>query len=299
MNRFALIAGLIVLVTGAIALLDSFYIVRQTEQVMVFRFGEVQRTVEDPGLHFKTPFLDDIVYYESRILSFDTAPEEVILADQKRLIVDAFTRYRIEQAQVFYETVRDERNARSRIEDIINSTIRDVLGKQDLSDLLGATPGVGSEGDVSVRAQIMDDIRTKARASGEALGIAIMDVRIKRADLPEQISQQVFDRMRSEREQEAKEFRAAGQAEGQLIRAEADKERTVVIAEAERDAQIIRGNGEAEATSLWAQAYGQNQKFYEFKRSLEAYTKALGAGDTTLVLSPDSDFFQFFNKLPE
>ena len=273
------LVGLIV-----IGLYGALFTVNQTQQALVLQFGEPKRTIQEPGLAFKIPFIQDVVYYEKRVLSLiPQDAEEVILSDQKRLQVDAYARFQISNPLLFYQTVRNELGARGRLEAIIDSSVRRVLGRETLASIL-----TGQRNDIT------RSIGDEVNASVESLGIKISDVRLRRADYPEATSQNIFNRMKSEREREAKEFRATGEEEAQKIRADAEKTRTVIISEAQRTAQETRGAGDAEAIRIYADSFGQDAEFFSFYRSMEAYRKAMGKDGTSMVLSPSSSFFRFF-----
>ena len=267
-----------------IGLYGALFTVNQTQQALVLQFGEPKRTIQEPGLAFKIPFIQDVVYYEKRVLSLiPQDAEEVILSDQKRLQVDAYARFQISNPLLFYQTVRNELGARGRLEAIIDSSVRRVLGRETLASIL-----TGQRNDIT------RSIGDEVNASVESLGIKIIDVRLRRADYPEATSQNIFNRMKSEREREAKEFRATGEEEAQKIRADAEKTRTVIISEAQRTAQETRGAGDAEAIRIYADSFGQDAEFFSFYRSMEAYRKAMGKDGTSMVLSPSSSFFRFF-----
>ena len=278
------------LVTLAVAALllasvsGSLFTVNQTQQALVLQFGEPKRTIQEPGLAFKLPFIQDVTYYEKRVLSLiPQDAEEVILSDQKRLQVDAYARYKIEDPLLFYQTVRNELGARGRLEAIIDSSVRRALGRETLASIL-----TGQRNDIT------RSIGEEVNASVSSLGIKIIDVRLRRADYPAATSQNIFNRMKSEREREAKEFRATGEEEAQKIRADAEKTRTVIISEAQREAQETRGAGDGKAIEIYADSFGQDANFFAFYRSMEAYRKSMNNNDTSLVLSPDSTFFRFF-----
>ena len=262
----------------------SLFTVNQTQQALVLQFGEPKRTIQEPGLAFKLPFIQDVTYYEKRVLSLiPQDAEEVILSDQKRLQVDAYARYQIEDPLLFYQTVRNELGARGRLEAIIDSSVRRALGRETLASIL-----TGQRNDIT------RSIGEEVNASVSSLGIKIIDVRLRRADYPAATSQNIFNRMKSEREREAKEFRATGEEEAQKIRADAEKTRTVIISEAQREAQETRGAGDGKAIESYADSFGQDADFFAFYRSMEAYRKSMNNNDTSLVLSPDSSFFRFF-----
>jgi membrane protease subunit HflC len=271
-------------------MMSALFTVNQTQQALVLQFGEPKRIIQDPGLAIKMPFIQDVEYYEKRVLSLiPQDAEEVILADQKRILVDAFARFRIANPLLFYQTVRNEFGARARLESIIDSSVRRVLGSETLASIL-----TGKRGDIN------NNIRDEVEQSVTSLGIEIIDVRLRRADYPESTSQNIFNRMKSEREREAKEFRATGEEEAQKIRADAEKTRTVIVAEAAREAQENRGRGDSEAIDIYAESFGQDPEFFSFYRSMEAYRKSIGESQTSMVLAPDSEFFKFFkNKLGE
>jgi len=276
--------GLILLGVVGFGLYGALFTVNQTQQALVLQFGEPKRTIQEPGLAFKMPFIQDVVYYEKRVLSLiPQDAEEVILSDQKRLQVDAYARYKIQDPLLFYQTVRNELGARGRLEAIIDSSVRRALGRETLGSIL-----TGQRNDIT------RSIGDEVNASVASLGIEIIDVRLRRADYPEATSQNIFNRMKSEREREAKEFRATGEEEAQKIRADAEKTRTVILSEAQRTAQETRGTGDAEAIRIYAESFGQDKEFFSFYRSMEAYRKSMGKEGTSMVLSPSSSFFRFF-----
>lgn len=278
------LVGIALIGLVVIGLYGALFTVNQTQQALVLQFGEPKRTIQEPGLAFKIPFIQDVVYYEKRVLSLiPQDAEEVILSDQKRLQVDAYARFQISNPLLFYQTVRNELGARGRLEAIIDSSVRRVLGRETLASIL-----TGQRNDIT------RSIGDEVNASVESLGIKIIDVRLRRADYPEATSQNIFNRMKSEREREAKEFRATGEEEAQKIRADAEKTRTVIISEAQRTAQETRGAGDAEAIRIYADSFGQDAEFFSFYRSMEAYRKAMGKDGTSMVLSPSSSFFRFF-----
>ena len=269
---------------------NTLFVVQQTQQAIVLQFGEPKRTVQEPGLNWKIPFIQNVVFYENRVLSMvSQGSEQVILSDQKRLEVDTYARYSIVDPLKFYQTVRTVRIAQERLEAMVDSSTRRVLGNHSLVDILSEK-----------RSEIISTIRNEVNTSAEALGISIVDVRIRRADYPDATSQNIFNRMKSEREREAKEFRATGEEEAQKIRATADKERTVLIAEARRAAEIIRGSGDSKSIAIYAEAFGVDEDFHSFYRSMQAYRKSFGENSTSMLLSPDSEFFRYFgNKTGE
>ena len=261
----------------------SLFTVKEINQAIVLQFGDPKKIISKPGLQVKIPFIQNVVFIDRRILSLDPAPEEVIASDQKRLIVDAYARFKIVDPLKFYISVGDERVARSRLATIINSRLRGVLGRQSLATLLS--------GD---RSKQMDIIQTDVNTEAEKFGIKIIDVRIKRADLPQANSEAIYKRMQTEREREAKEFRAKGAEMAVTITSTADKEVTVLLANAKKQSEIMKGEGDGQRNKIFAQAFGKDPEFFAFYRAMQAYEKALIGGDTSLILSPDSDFFKFF-----
>ena len=283
-TKFTLIAAAVALV---FVLFNSLYILPQTEQAIVLQFGEPVRLVKEPGLKFKVPFIQNVVFYDNRLLNLDPPAQEIVLNDKKRLDVDSFTRFRIIDPLKFYQTVRTEEQARSKLKEIVNSSVRKILGHTTLQELLSQK-----------RTQIMSDISAAVKTDAQQIGVSVADVRIRRADLPIEVLQAINARMKTERERDAKEFRAQGQQNAQQIRAKAEKERTIIIAEAAKQAEILRGEGDREATRIWNKAANRDPQFFAFYRSLAAYKKALNEGKTSLVLSPDSEFFRYFQKAP-
>lgn len=264
---------------------QTTFIVQQSTQAMVFQFGRPVATYETPGLKLKTPFIQQVKIFDKRVLDVDPPPEEVILADQKRLVVDTFARYRIVDMLKFSTTLQTEDQASLRLDNIINSTMRSTMGNAALSDVLSEKRGA-----------LMTAIRDEVNKAVTAFGIEIVDVRIGRADLPEQTSQSIYARMKAERQREAAEFRAQGQELAQEIKSKADKERTVLLATAEKQAQISRGEGDKEAIRIYADAFKRDPHFYAFYRSMEAYKTGLGGDNTTFILKLDNEFFRFFKE---
>ena len=283
MRGVKLIIPAIVLI--AVVVFQSLFIVQEINQAIVLQFGDPKKIVTKAGLNFKLPFTQNVVYLDKRILNLDNDPEEVIAADQKRLIVDAFARFKIVDPLKFYISVGNERVARSRLSTIINSRIRGVLGTQELATLLSTD-----------RARQMQIIQSQVNEEAQNFGIQIVDVRIKRADLPPANSEAIYKRMQTEREREAKEFRAQGAEIAQKIRSTADKDVTVILAEANKKSEIMKGEGDGERNKIFANAFGRDPQFFAFYRAMQAYEKALIGGETSLVLSPDSDFFKFFGN---
>ncbi len=281
-----LLAAIVVLLgAAAAAVYGAAFIVHQNEQALVLRFGEPKQLVRDPGLHWKIPVIDTVDYFDKRILDLDTAPQEITASDQKRLVVDAFARYRIVNALLFYQRVRDERNVRSRLGPIVESSLRRVLGASTFQDLVR-----------DKRDELMRRIAQQVNDEGKEFGLEVVDVRIKRADLPDQNSKNIYDRMRAERQREAQEFRAQGTAEKNRIQATADRGVTVITAEANQKSEQIRGEGDGERNRIFADAFGQDPEFFSFYRSMQSYEQALRQGDTRFVISPDSDKFREYFK---
>ena len=264
----------------------SMFIVKEVNQAIVLQFGDPKRIIVNPGLNFKIPFIQNVVYLDKRILNLDAPSEEVIASDQKRLIVDAFARFKIVDPLKFYISVGDERVARSRLATVINSRIRNVLGQEELQTLLSVD-----------RIKQMELIKEGVNAEAQNFGINIVDVRIKRADLPQANSEAIFRRMQTEREREAKEFRARGAEMAVTITSTADKEVTVLIADAEKKSEIMKGEGDGLRNKIFAEAFGRDPEFFAFYRAMQAYETALIGGDTSLILSPDSEFFKFFGNI--
>ncbi|MFE0754842.1 protease modulator HflC [Inquilinus sp. NPDC058860] len=283
MNAKLAALGAAIVVAGLV-LADSLYTVGQNEQALVLQFGEVVKIESEPGLKLKLPVIQNVQFYEKRVLDVDPPVEQVILSDQRRLDVDSYARYRIADPLLFFQSVRNENTASTRISSFVNNALRNVLGNYNQLDVLSEQRG-----------PIMRSIRDQVEANAKPLGIEIVDVRIVRADVPEGTVQSVYDRMRSEREREAAQYRAQGAEYSAQIKSSADRDRTVLLAEAERQAQELRGQGDADAIKVQADAYGADPQFFSFYRSLQAYQTALGSSGTTLVLSPKGDFFKYFN----
>ena len=284
MNKGLAVLGVLVLAAGFVAF-TSLFVVPQVQQAIVLQFGAPMEAVKDPGLKFKLPW-QNVVYYDKRVLDLDPPKQQVILSDQKRLDVDSYARFKIVDPLLFFQTVKDEMGARSRLSPIINSALRRVLGNETLLSILS-----------DQRISIMASIRQQANDGARPLGMELVEVRIRRADYPEETSLNIYNRMKSEREREAKEFRAQGQEEAQKIRADADKQRVVIVAEAKKQSEMLRGQGDAEAIRIYAEAFGKDPEFFAFYRSMQAYRNAMKGGDTTMVLSPDSDFFKYFKNI--
>jgi membrane protease subunit HflC len=274
----------VLLLIGVAALYSSAFIVHQNEQALVLRFGKPVNVISTPGLNWKIPVVDTVDIFDKRILDLDASPQEVTTLDPKRLVVDAFARYRIVDPLQFYQTLRYEGAVSSRLGPILESALRGVLGSVTLSDIVR-----------DKREDLMGRIAKQVNQQAKPLGLEIVDVRIKRADLPEQNARTVFDQMKAEREREAAEFRSQGAAEANRIRATADREATIIKADATRKSEEMRGQGDAERNRIFAEAYSQDADFFAFYRSMQAYETAMKSGDTRLVLSPDSPFFKYFN----
>ena len=285
MSRLNIILLILIAAIAATAS-SALFIVNETQQALVIQFGEPKRTVNQPGLKFKLPFIQDVIFFEKRVLSFiPDEGEEAILKDQKRLKVDTYARFKIVDPLRFYQSVRNEIEARKQLDTIVDSALREELGLRGLKEIL-------SEQRNSITKNIRDQVNIKART----LGMEIIDVQIRRADYPEVTSQAIFARMISERERIAREFRATGEEEAQKIRASAEKQRVVTVADGARQSQEIRGAGDAEAIRIYAEAFGQDPEFFSFYRSMEAYRKSFNQDDT-MVINPTGDFFKFF-ELP-
>ena len=285
MSHRLLIALGVVAVAAFFVLSSALFTVHQTQQALILQFGNPVRVVTEPGLHIKVPFVQQVEYFDRRVLDFDGGSVELVLGDQKRLVVDTFTRYRITNPLLFRQSVGSEVAFLGRLEPITFSALRSVLGEVSLFTILS-----------DERTRLMSRIRDEANASLQQFGVQVVDVRIKRADLPAENSQAIFLRMQTEREREARELRAQGAEIAQRIRARADRERRVLIAEAGREAQQVRGRGDAVAIATFADAFGQDTDFFAFYRSMQAYRNALAGDATSYVLKPDSEFFRYFNS---
>lgn len=273
----------VLLLALAVVAYSSIFTVYQTRQALVVRLGQPVRVVTQPGLNFKVPFIDNVIYVDKRILDLESPAQEVIASDQKRLVVDAFARYRIENALLFYQTIGTIEGANSRLATLLNGALRRVLGESSFQRVVR-----------DERAGLMHRILEQLDREAKGFGIAVVDVRIRRADLPEQNSQAVFQRMQTERQREAAEFRAQGNQRGQEIRSRADRDVTVIVAEAQSRAEQIRGEGDAERNRIFAAAFNKDPDFFAFYRSMQAYEAGLRHNDTRMMLKPDSDFFRYF-----
>ena len=278
------IVAVVVIVLGLLAK-GALFTVSEMEQAIVMQFGEPIRVINEPGLSYKLPLVQDVQYYEKRVLNLDPPFETMLLSDQKRVLIDSFVRYQIKDPLEFFKTVRSEQTVRARLSTITNSVVRDVVGNSTLTKVLSEE-----------RTQLLAEIVQKLNIPASQFGIQIVDVRFRRTDLPDEVSERVYARMRAEREREAKEFRAEGFEVAQEITANADREAIVLKAEAKRTAEILRGEGEGQRTRTLNDAYGQDADFFSFYRSMQAYEGSLADQSTYLVLTPDSDFFEYFNE---
>jgi modulator of FtsH protease HflC len=277
-------AGILAIVLIVVAF-NTFFVVEQREQALITQFGEPRIVVKEPGLAWKVPFVQTAMFFDKRILELDAPPEEVIASDRRRIVVDAFARYRIVDALRYYQSVRTENVARQRLASILSSSLRGVLGQKSFAALLSAE-----------RPQLMRAIRDQIKAQSAGLGIEIVDVRIRRADLPKENLEAVFGRMQTERQREAAGIRAAGDEEATRIKSTADKDVTIIKANATQKSEILRGEGDAEQTRILGAAYGRDREFFEFYRTLKAYEASMNGNNTTMVISPDSPFFKYFQR---
>ena len=286
-NSRAKALGAVLLLVAVVAIFISaqvLFIVKEAQQVIVLQFGEPIRTVQNPGLSFKLPFVQNLVYFEKRILSSDAPSQEYLTAEKKRLVVDHATRWRIIDPLLFFKAVRTEAGARARLDDIVFSEIRRELATSDFASVVGME-----------RENIMRRVATLTSEKAAEFGIQVVDVRIKRADLPEEVEQSVFSRMRAERQRESSLFRAEGEEQANIIRSKADRDSTVILAEGYQESQILRGEGEAEAIRVYAEALGQDMEFYAFSRRLDAYSQILKQGDS-LVIPANANFFHYLEQ---
>jgi membrane protease subunit HflC len=265
----------------------STFTVPQWMQAVVVQLGDPVRTVREPGLYFKVPFVQEVLYFDKRLLDYDATPKEILTTDKQQMIVDNYSRWRIVDPLRFYKSVRTEANAKSRLDDIVYSNVRETLGRYTLTDIVSGK-----------RAELMAEVTAATNLTAAEYGIEVADVRIKRADLPEKNELNVFNRMRTERERLAKKFRAEGEEQARTIRSAADRDAQILVAEARKDSEIQRGEGDALAVQIYADAYDRDPEFYELSRTLQAYRETIGEG-TTLVLSPDSEFFRLLRALPD
>jgi membrane protease subunit HflC len=288
---------IIVLALVAVGVYLSAFIVRQTEQAIVLQFGEVKDVINEyaltpdgnfinhAGLYWKIPVVQEVLFYDKRILDLDSSPLEVIVAGQKRLVVDAFVRYRITNPLKFYQTVRDERTAKQRLGNVLESSVRSVLGAATFEEVVR-----------DKREDLMRTIRDQVNREAKTLGVSVVDVRIKRADLPEANSEAIYKRMQTERQREATEIRSEGRAAANRIEATADRQATIIKAEATKKSEQMRGEGDGERNRIFNEAFGKDPEFFAFYRSMQAYEKGLASDDTRLVISPNTDFFRYFGN---
>ncbi|WPB83550.1 protease modulator HflC [Sediminicoccus rosea] len=286
MNKLAIAAG--VAVAALFVAASSFFTVQQTQQVLITQFGQPIRVIQTPGLNVKLPFIQTVIVFDRRLLDFEAPGEEVILGDQRRLIVDSFTRYSITDPLLFFQTVgATEAGIRGRLNSIVTSSLRRVLAGETLLAVLSADRG-----------RIMGEIRRQVNEEARRFGIDVTDVRIRRADLPDENTQAILSRMQSERERVAREARAEGAEVAARIRAQAERDRTVILASAEADAAILRGTGEQEAIRIFAEAFERDPEFFQFWRTMQAYRDVFSTGESRMVLTPESDFFRYFRDMP-
>jgi membrane protease subunit HflC len=272
---------IIVIFAFIILATQAFYKVEQTESALVVELGKPRRSVTEPGLHFKTPFIQQVIKFENRLLIYDASPSVIITKDKKNLVVDNYAKWKVIDPLKYYQTVRNEIGAQSRLDDIIFSNVREELGKHNLLDIIAKT-----------RASLMADVTIKSNEAAKSFGIEVADVRIKRADLPPENERAVFERMKAEREREAKRYRSEGEERALGIRAKADRDKTVILSEANRKSQVLKGEGDATATKLYADAYQKDPKFFYFLKTMEAYKTTFGEQDT-MIMTPESEFFRY------
>lgn len=282
----AFFSFLIVLgIAAAVLAYFSLFTVHQTQRAMVLQLGSVQKVIDEPGLHFKIPFVQNVVYFDKKLLEVDLPSREIIIAGKKRIVIDAFARYKITEPLKFYQNIGSRRQFDSRLFDFVNASFRQILSGASLDDIVR-----------DKRQELMDAVTNVVKEQVKPFGVDVVDVRLKRADLPKQLEENVYTRMKRERQQEAATYRAEGEEESIKIRAEADRTVIELKAEATRKSEIIRGEGDAERNGVFAEAFNRDPKFFAFYRSMQAYEKGLASGDTRLVITPKSEFFRFFNK---
>lgn len=279
--------SIIVIVLIVLVLLANFslFMVDETKQAIILQFGKPVKVIQEPGLHLKVPFIQNVVLFEGRLLIYDAQPTEIITRDKKTLILDNYARWRIEDPLLFLQTVRDINGAQARLDDIIYSELRVDLGKFDMSEIVSLK-----------RTEIMETVTQRSNEKSMEYGIRIFDVRIKRADLPSENEKNIFARMQAERERIAKQYRAEGEEESAKIMAETEREKTVILAEAYKQAQQLQGEGDAEAIRIYAESFNQDPEFYQFIRTMESYQNSL-KGETTILLSPDSEYIKYINQI--
>ena len=282
MEKFKKLIGL--LAAGVFAFGMSVFTVDQRQFAIIFQLGEIKHVIAEPGLHFKWPLIQNVRFFDKRILTLDSPdPERFITSEKKNVLVDSFVKWRIVDPKLYYESVGgDEIRAKTRLQQTVNASLREEFGKRTVHDVVSGE-----------RDKVMDEMRGKADLDARKIGVQIVDVRVKRVDLPNEVSESVFRRMEAERKRVANELRSQGSADAEKIRADADRQREIIVAEAYRDAQKIKGEGDAKASALYAQSFGQNAEFYAFYRSLEAYRSSFKAKTDVMVIDPSSDFFKY------
>ena len=284
--RARTISILVIIVAVFFVINASYFYVDQRLQAIVLQFGEPIRVIKEPGIQFKIPFVQNVEYFDKRLLLFDNPVEEIISADKKRLIVDSFARYRIEDPLRYFQTIRFESTLTNRLGSIINDSLRQVLGRVPLKSVISEK-----------RSVLLDEVAILVSAAAKDFGLQIEDVRIRRADLPPANSEAIFRRMQTERQQEASQYRAEGEEQSRILKAQAEKEKTILLADAERTSDILRGEGDGEKNKILGEAFSKDPEFFSFYRSMQAYITAIGSEDTTMILSPDSTFFEYFDKI--
>ena len=288
MNRSHLFIGIVVAAAvGVITLFSSMFTVNQAEQALVLQFGSLQREIREPGLYFKIPFLQSVVHYDKRVLNVNVAQLEATDIDQKKIVVDMYGKYRIVDPLRFYQTVRSEANMEDQLSNLMRETLLGILAGVEMGRVMTAE-----------RADLMDQITTEVARTTQQYGIDVIDVRMKRVDLPQVNSEAVFARMSSQRQQEAAGIRASGQRDAQALRAEADKQQVIIVANANKESEILRGEGDAEATRIYNDAFGRDPEFFDLYRSLQAMETGLSGETTTYVGPPSGDFFRYFGEQP-
>ena len=284
--RARTISILVIIVAVFFVINASYFYVDQRLQAIVLQFGEPIRVIKEPGIQFKIPFVQNVEFFDKRLLLFDNPVEEIISADKKRLIVDSFARYRIEDPLLYFQTIRFESTLTNRLGSIINDSLRQVLGRVPLKSVISEK-----------RSVLLDEVAILVSAAAKDFGLQIEDVRIRRADLPTANSDAIFRRMQTERQQEASQYRAEGEEQSRILKAQAEKEKTILLADAERTSDILRGEGDGEKNKILGEAFSKDPEFFSFYRSMQAYITAISAEDTTMILSPDSTFFEYFDKI--
>ena len=284
--RARTISILVIIVAVFFVINASYFYVDQRLQAIVLQFGEPIRVIKEPGIQFKIPFVQNVEYFDKRLLLFDNPVEEIISADKKRLIVDSFARYKIEDPLLYFQTIRFESTLTNRLGSIINDSLRQVLGRVPLNSVISEK-----------RSVLLEEVAILVSAAAKDFGLQIEDVRIRRADLPTANSEAIFRRMQTERQQEAAQYRAEGEEQSRILKAQAEKEKTILLADAERTSDILRGEGDGEKNKILGEAFSKDPEFFSFYRSMQAYINAISAEDTTMILSPDSTFFEYFDKI--